>query len=117
MISSGVTVVVPSGSVRGTTGSTTVPSKWGTRNLHPRTGRPRELATRRRSLRRGPEREHVEGAHPVALAGETEGAQILGHDQPLNLVVGRLVDEDLAGTGRRLQPRGDVDRVADDGVV
>src|SRR3954454_12433335 len=28
------------GSVRGTTGSTTVPSKWGTRNLNPRTGSP-----------------------------------------------------------------------------
>src|SRR4051812_47173478 len=39
MISAGVTVVGSFGSVEGTTGSTTVPTKWWTCHLIPRTGR------------------------------------------------------------------------------
>ena len=43
MISAGVTVVGSFGSVEGTTGSTTVPTKWWTCHLNPRTGRSRHL--------------------------------------------------------------------------
>ena len=56
-------------------------------------------------------------AHPVALAGEPQAAQVLRGDEARDVVVGALVDEDLTRAGRRLQSRRDVHRVADDGVV
>ena len=53
---------------------------------------------------RGLQRQHVEGAHPVALAGEAQAAEILRRDEISHSLVGRLVDEDLTRAGRRLQP-------------
>src|SRR3954463_6982443 len=46
MISVGVTVVAPR-SMEGTTGSTTVPTKWWTCHLNPRTGSPRRRLSAR----------------------------------------------------------------------
>src|SRR6478672_3468552 len=62
MISVGVTVVGSFGSVEGTTGSTTVPTKWWTCHLNPRTGSSRPG----RPLRacRGPRRVF---RHPVRM--------------------------------------------------
>jgi hypothetical protein len=59
----------------------------------------------RRPLRHGgPERQHVEGTHPVALAGEAQAAEILRHDEVSHYFVGRLVDEDLTRARRGLKP-------------
>jgi hypothetical protein len=51
---------------------------------------------------RGLQRQHIEGAHPVALAGEAQAAEILRRDEISHFVVRRLVDEDLTRPGRRL---------------
>lgn len=51
---------------------------------------------------RGLQRQHIEGAHPVALAGEAQAAEILRRDEISHFVVGRFVDEDLTRAGRRL---------------
>ena len=49
-------------------------------------------------------------ALPLSSSGPTGSADHGVAHEP----VGRLADEDLAGLGRLLEPRGDVDRVADD---
>jgi len=64
---------------------------------------PNPCAGQRGPLRhRGLQRQHIEGAHPVALAGEAQAAEILRRDEISHFVVGRLVDEDLTRAGRRL---------------
>src|SRR3954452_19353296 len=71
MISAGVTVVAPR-SVEGTTGSTTVPTKWWTCHLNPRTGRASPVfrtVWRSGSAWWGQDRGDCEGVEDVLLGG------------------------------------------------
>src|SRR4051794_15577704 len=72
MISAGVTVMGSSGSVEGTTGSITAPTKWGIRNLNTRTG---SSSRRGRAwLRRAVLLERLE-RHERPVRGDSRGDQ------------------------------------------
>lgn len=87
-------------------------------------GRPPSGAARRllgrnvaRQYGRRLQREHIEGPHPITLAGEPQAAEILRYDEAAHGLIRRLVDEDLARAGRGLEARRDVHRVTDDRVM
>src|SRR5262249_25686685 len=59
-----------------------------------------------------PNGDQTEGGHTVGLPLEIERTEGLAVARSLQEPVGRVAEQDLAGRGRLLEPRGDVDRIA-----